>query len=259
MSKVNMAQILKGTKMFVSKHTPEILTGIGTAGLITTTVLAVGATPKALKLIEEAKKESRKDELTPIETVKATWKCYIPAATICVTSVACIVGGTRVGMRRNAALATAYKLSETALTEYKQKVVETIGEKKEEAVREAIDKEHIEKNPVSKNEVIITGKGKTLCYDHLSGRYFESDIDRIKRAENALNKEMLQDISGYVSLNDFYDAINLDRVDMGDYLGWNTTKGLLDIHFGSQLTDDDRPCVVIEHNNPPVHEYDKFY
>lgn len=259
MGKLNMAQILKGARMFMSKHSPEILTGIGTAGLITTTVLAVKATPKALKLIEEAKKESHKDELTPVETVKATWKCYIPAATIAVTSVACIVGGTRVGMRRNAALATAYKLSETALTEYKQKVVETIGEKKEEAVREAIDKDHIEKNPVSKNDVIITGKGKTLCYDHHSGRYFEGDIDRIKRAEITLNREMFQDISGYVSLNDFYDEIGIDRVPLGDELGWNTVKGVIKLHLGSQLTDDDRPCVVIDHDNPPVYGYDKFY
>lgn len=259
MGKINMTQIIKSVKLFTSKHSPEILTGIGTAGLITTTVLAVKATPKALKLIEEAKQENRKDKLTPVETVKATWKCYIPAATTCVASVACIVGGTRVGLRRNAALATAYKLSETALTEYKQKVVETIGEKKEEAVREALDKEHIEKNPVSKNEVIVTGKGNTLCYDHHSGRYFESDIDRIKRAENSLNKEMLHDIGGYISLNDFYDEIGLERVPVGDDLGWNTTKGLIDIHFGSQIADDGRPCIVIEHNTPPTYGYDKFY
>lgn len=37
----------------VKKHSPEILTGIGIAGMITTTVMAVRATPKALILIEE--------------------------------------------------------------------------------------------------------------------------------------------------------------------------------------------------------------
>ena len=259
MAKLNMQQVINGARMFVSKHSPEILTGIGTAGLITTTFLAVKATPKALKLIEEAKKENKKDELTPAETVKATWKCYIPAATTCIASVACIAGGTSVSMRRNAALATAYKLSETAFAEYKEKVVETIGEKKEEAVREAVDKERIEKNPVSKNEVFITGKGTTLCYDHHSGRYFESDIDRIKRAENNLNKEMLQSMAGYISLNEFYDEIGLERVPVGDDLGWNTMKGLIDIHFGSQIADNGTPCIVIDHNNPPAYGYDKFY
>jgi hypothetical protein len=243
----------------VSKHSPEILTGIGTAGLITTTVLAVKATPKALKLIEEAKEEQNIDKLTAVDTVKTTWKCYIPAAATCIASVACIIGASSVSVRRNATLAAAYKLSESAFTEYREKVRETIGEKKEETVREALDKDRIEKNPVSKNEVIITGKGTTLCYDHHSGRYFESDIDRIKRAENSLNKEMIHDISGYVSLNDLYDEIGLERTPLGESMGWNTEKGLIDIHFGSQLTEDGRPCIVLDHINPPVYGYDKFY
>lgn len=55
--------------------------------------------------------------------------------------------------KRTAALATAYKLSETALTEYKEKVVETIGEKKEQLVRDKIDKDHIDKDPVSKKRL----------------------------------------------------------------------------------------------------------
>ena len=41
----------------LKKHSPEILTGIGIAGMITTTFLAVRATPKALELIEEKKDE----------------------------------------------------------------------------------------------------------------------------------------------------------------------------------------------------------
>ena len=40
-------------KTSIKKHSPEILTGIGIAGMITTTVMAVRATPKALILIEE--------------------------------------------------------------------------------------------------------------------------------------------------------------------------------------------------------------
>jgi len=80
MTKADVSKFLTNVKSSLSKHSPEILVGIGITGMVTTTVLAVKATPKALKLIEETKKEERKDKLTPIETVKATWKCYIPAA-----------------------------------------------------------------------------------------------------------------------------------------------------------------------------------
>lgn len=257
MSKFNMANFINSTRTMVSKHSPEILTGIGIAGMITTTVLAVKATPKALKLIEDKKKEEKVDELPPLETVKTTWKCYIPATVTGVASIACLIGASSVNARRNAALATAYKLSETALTEYKEKVVETIGEKKEQAVREAIDKDRVEANPVSKNEVIITEKGNTLCLDPLSKRYFKSDIERIKKAENILNKRMLHDMFGYVSVNELYDELGLDHTDIGDDLGWNVNE-LIDIDFSSQIADDGTPCIVLNYSVAPRYNYSKL-
>ena len=56
MNKPNVMKYFKMVKTFTKKHSPEILTGIGIAGMVTTTVLAVKATPKALRLIEEEKK-----------------------------------------------------------------------------------------------------------------------------------------------------------------------------------------------------------
>ena len=178
MSKTNATKFFKRIGMSVSKRSPEILTGIGIAGMATTVVLAVRVTPKALKLIEDRKKElyplddNGEVVMPKTEVIKAAWKSYIPAAVTGVMSITCLIGASSVNARRNAALYSAYKLSETALTEYKDKVVETIGEKKEKAVRDAVAKDKIEKNPVTKKEVIITEKGNTLCYDTISGRYF---------------------------------------------------------------------------------------
>ena len=121
------SKFINKTKSWTGRHSPEILIGLGITGMVSTTVLAVKATPKALDLIEEAKEKENKDELTAMETVKATWKCYIPAATTCVFSAACLIGANSVNSKRNAALATAYKLTENAFTEYKEKVVETIA------------------------------------------------------------------------------------------------------------------------------------
>lgn len=249
--------ILTDVKRFVSARSPEILTGIGIAGMVTTTVLAVKATPKAMSLIEDKKNEEWVDELSPLDVVKIAWKPYIPAIITCVVSTTCIIGASSVNAKRNAALATAYKLSETALSEYREKVIETIGEKKEQIVRDKVAEERIKKNPVSKNEVIVTGNGKTLCFDPVSGRYFMSSIDVIKRAENELNKQMLHDISGYVSLNDFYDELGLDHTSVGDDLGWNTDQ-LIDICFSSQLNDNGEPSVVLDFLVAPKYGYDKF-
>lgn len=254
---MNKPKIFKNIKGFVSKHSPEILVGIGITGMITTTVLAVKATPKALKIIEQKKEELEKEKLTPVETIKATWKCYIPATVTGVTSVACLIGANSAHTRRNAALATAYKLSESAFSEYREKVVETIGEKKEDLIKDKIDKAHIEKNSVEDREVILTERGNTLCLDSSSGRYFISDIDLIKKAENKLNKDIITDIFGYASLNDFYDEIGLDRTDVGDIVGWNVNN-LIDVRIGSQVAKDGRPCIVISHNNPPMYDYERM-
>lgn len=256
MGKPNVSGFFKNAQMAISKHSPEILTGIGIAGMITTTVLAVKATPKALKLIEAKKEEEHKDKLTAMDTIKVTWKCYIPAAITGITSVACVIGASSVHMKRNAALATAYKLSETALTEYREKVVETLGEKKEKIIREKIDKDHLDQKPVSKSQVIITNKGNTLCFDYHSGRYFHSDIDLIKKAVNELNRQMVVDM--YVSLNDFYDELELEHTSLGDELGWNFDDGFVEIDFSSHLADDGTPCVVMNYRVAPHRGYYKL-
>ena len=265
MSQSKLSQTLKSVQIALKKHSPEIMTGIGIAGMITSTVLAVRATPKALTLIEKAGYEKDSDEnptmdmeftpLTPRETIKVAWKCYIPSAVVGAMSVCCLIGASSVNMRRNAALATAYTLSESALKEYQEKVIETIGEKKEQTIKDSIAKDKIEKNPVTTREIIVTGRGETLCFDALSGQYFWSDIDKLKKVVNELNRQMRYDC--YVSLNEFYSAIGLRETRLGDDLGWNIDKGYIDLKFSSQLTDDDTPCLVIDYNIVPEYEYNR--
>lgn len=257
MSKIKFKPLIKTIRSGLAKHSPAILTALGITGMIGTTVLAVKATPKALDLIENKKEELNKDDLTVVETVKATWKCYVPAAITCATSVACLIGASSVHTKRNAALATAYKLSESALIEYRDKVVETIGEKKEQSVRDAIAKDHVEKNPVTNNEVIITDRGYTLCYDELSGRYFYSDIEKIKKAANELNRRMLNDM--YVSLNELYYELGLEGTKLGEQMGWNIDRGLIDLKFSATVSADDRPCIVLDYRVPPMYDYQNMH
>ena len=256
MKATNVSNFVNSIKTTLIKRSPEILTGIGIAGMITTTVLAVTATPKALKQIEEKQKEEQVDHLTPVETVKTAWKPYIPAAVTGTVSVACLIGASSVSARRNAVLATAYSLSETALKEYREKVIETVGEKKEEVIRDKVAKERIEKNPVKNQEVIVTEKGNTLCYDVISGRYFKSDIEKIRKVENYLNKKMIDE--RYVSLNDFYYELGLKCTSLGNDLGWNINDGLINLNFSSQLTEDEEPCLVIDYNIAPRYDYSKL-
>lgn len=253
--KINFAKMSKDIQRTLVKHSPEILTGLGITGMITTTVMAVKATPKALDIINDMEYE-KGDILTPVEKVKATWKCYIPSAITGTLSITCLIGASSVSSKRNAVLATAYKLSESALKEYQEKVVETIGEKKEERIRDAIAKDTIDRNPVTNNEVIITDHGETLCYEAISGRYFKASVDKINKIVNELNRNMISDM--YTSLNEFYYELGLKGNDIGEKLGWNVNRGFIDLRFSTQLSDDNTPCLVIDYKVPPRYGYQEL-
>ena len=104
-----IGQITKNLGGVISKNSPHILTGIGCAGVVSTAVLAVKATPKATIILEkeeEYRERKRLQSLTKMEKVKLTWKCYIPAVVMGATTIGCIIGANTVNMRRNAALAS---------------------------------------------------------------------------------------------------------------------------------------------------------
>ena len=243
-----LSRAVERTVRTFAKHSPAILTGIGIAGMVAAAVSAVRETPKALKKIDEREWQEGRP-LTKKEVVQTTWKCYIPAVVTGTLSAACLIGANSVNAKRNAALATAYTLSEAALKDYKDKTVEIVGEKKEQEIREAVAEEQLKRAKVEDREPIITGHGTTRCYDPLTDRYFESDIEFIRKAENNINRQMRDDIR--VSLNEFYDEIGLDDCDLGDRMGWDIDKGYIDLYFTARLDKKGRPCLVVGHNNPP--------
>ena len=256
MGRSNMKTFFRNVQTSASKHSPEILIGFGVAGFITTTVLAVRATPKAMKLLDQAKEEKQVDKLSPIDTVKIAWKPYIPAAITGIASIVCIIGANSVNSRRNAALVTAYQLSTAALNEYKDKVVETIGEKKEQTIREKISKDRVESNPVNNKAVYVTGSGESLFLEPISKRYFKSDIERVRSVVNTLNEIMYSDPFGQIALSDFYDEIGLERTDISNDIGWNIENGSIKVEFHPVMSDDGKPCLALYYVTAPKWGYD---
>lgn len=258
MSKINLSTLAKNIRTETIKHQPEILTTIGITGMFMTTIMAVSATPKALDIIAEIKEDHENDtdkKAYAKDVILKVVPVYIPAAIIGILSASCLIGANSVNIKRNAALATAYTLSESAFNDYRGKVIETLGEKKDRDVKDAIAKDKIEQNPVVDKEVIITNNGETLCYDVLSGRYFKSDIEKLRRATNELNRKMLSD--NYISLNEFYDEIGLSYTKVGENIGWNISRGYIELDFSSQLTAKGEPCLVIDYRVEPRYGYDR--
>lgn len=261
MSKINLSKILHSTKESVSKHSPEILTAFGIGGMLTAVIFAVKATPKATGIIRRAeldtvdynKPVNKQRKFTAKEIVKMVWKCYIPTAVTFTVSAGCLICANSVNSKRKAALATAYTLSETAFNTYREKVLEAIGETGEQAIRESVAKEKVDKNPPNNKEVVFVNSSDTLCYDSISGRYFSSSIDKLNKAANELSRRLMDEM--YVSLNDFYYEIGLRNTKLGDELGWHVENGLIDLNFSTQMAPEGKPCIVVDYVIKPRYDY----
>lgn len=253
----NFRPILQGIQTTFIRKKPEILIGIGLVGFGSGMLQMVKAVTNANSalLFEERlrQKEEIYTEITTLEKIKLVGKFYIPPVATAIISTACIIGGNAEHGRRNIALSAAYSLTETAFSEYRDKVRAIVGPRKEDAIRDEIAKDTIAKHPLNNGTVIIAGSGETLCLDSISGRYFKSDMETIKKAINILNRNIIREM--YVSVNDFYSEIGLAATASGNDLGWNLDDGEIMPSFSSQISDDGRPCLVLEYYVHPRSDF----
>lgn len=241
----------------IQKNAPAILTATGIASMVSGIIFAVKATPKAL----EAKKSSEKSKgskLTKIETVKACGKYYIPTIAFAVLSAGCSIGAHQIHTRRNTALVTAYKLSESMFKEYREHVINEIGESKEKKIITSINEDRLKEKPVS--SVIETDNGESLCFEPVSGNYFYSDIESVRKGINDVNAKILTE--GWASANDYLEALGLplmngkDGRHAGDDIGWGVfSTGIIDPRYDAIWTADGNPCFTIFHQNLPSTKY----
>lgn len=272
MSKLNLSNFAKNISAKLGANAPGITIGLGTGAILVAGVMVGVATPKAMKLIEDAQvvktkrfKQMREkapddavmdetDELTWVEIIKAGWKPYAPAIMTAVVGVACIVGGTRANARRNAALSAAYTVVEQTLNDYTAKTKEIVGEKKEKEIRDAIAEDELKKHPLSGCNVVRMPKcGKTLCYDVRSREYFMSDYNTIKKVENDLNRRLRSEM--FISLNEVYDEFGIVHDDeLGDDIGWNVDNEL-EFTISSKIAENNEPCLVVNYVIAPRYDF----
>ena len=120
-----MNKLVNKSKRFINRNASTILTCLGSIGVIATSVIAVKATPKALKLLETAKEE-KGEELTSFEVIRTAGTIYIPAIITGGSTIACIFGANVLNKRSQAALMSAYALLDNSYKDYKKKVVDKV-------------------------------------------------------------------------------------------------------------------------------------
>lgn len=276
---LGLAQKAQQAKFLLNENSPTILSSIAVVGTVATAALTGRATFRAADMIaeEERKMAAKKAEevakqwatsdeklteddvkapfdekLTRTRKAKLVWKAYIPPATTCAVTITCIVMAHRITSSKIAALTVASAISERSLQEYKRKVFDRIGEREEQKVRDDIAQERVTKHPPNNREVIIAGAGEVLCLDLHSGRYFQSTVEEIKRAENKVNHELLNFM--HVSLSEFYDELGLPPTSYSDHVGWNANDRV-EVKISATMTPDQRPCMAVDFAHHPYSNY----
>ena len=251
-----MNSLVNKSQLFLKRNSSTILTCVGAAGVIVTTVTAVKATPKALQLLEKAKAEKGED-LTKLETVKIAGPAYIPTAIIGVSTLACIFGANALNKRSQASIMSAYALADSAYKDYRKKVDELYGEEAGAQVRAGIAKDKYEERPVMPSE------DKMLYYDFYSGQYFESTPAEVKNAEYQFNRKLMMDDCVYLS--EWYYLLGIEAPKHGLDFGWSTPANSdmywqiwVDFHHEKAVMEDGLECIIISFAQDPYPEFEDY-
>lgn len=246
-------EMIKKLPKHLKASSPMIMSCIGIVGVVATAATAVQATPKALRLIEDATEE-KGESLTKLETIRVAGPCYIPSILIGFGTIASIAGANILNSRKQAALTSSYIFLDRSFKEYRKKVDELFGENADKLVESAIVHDRYKESD-------ITPKGETLIfYEEHYGKFFERTMLEVQDAEYLLNRKLAMD--GEASLNDLFDFLGLPEMEIGDSLGWSqqlicdfTRPSWIDFEHELTTMDDGMECYIIHISIPPTSDY----
>ena len=259
-------KILKMTALKAQKYAPEILVGLGITGMIGGAILACKKTPKAQEIIAEHKEEREvinETELTEEEERKKVGKLYVEtglklaknyasSATLMLTSAACILTGFGILKGRNASLLAAYNAATQAMTAYRERVKDAVGEEKEGMIFSDAKDEKVDHVTLDENGEPKTEKQKTRIFQSDDpnkysrwARFFDEVNNDIEWHRYGGNSQLMKEYlisrnqtwdrilhaEGVVFINDIYKDFGWPLVQDGWKYGW-VDDGKTHVNFG---------------------------
>ena len=249
-----IGSLLQKSKFYLKRSSPTILTCVGAIGVVATSVLAVKATPKAVDIIQAREGIDHEGNYygpTKLEVIQLTWKCYIPAALVGLSTIACIFGANVLNKRNQASLASAYALLRESYQQYRKAANTVYGEDADSKIKVQIAKDaYVSADGYSVYSSDLDSESeKILCYDLFSQRYFTSTMAAVLNAQYHINRNF--QLKGSVSINEFYEFLGIDKIENGDDIGWSINElmedGIIWLDFDNRHTvlDDGLECCVI--------------
>lgn len=238
--------------LVLRKYAPEILTGLGIAGFIGSTIMACKATSEVGEVLENHKDEMAKikkaeeeydytkNEIVKMKTdklIKTSFelvRLYAPTAGLAVFGTTCVLGSLGVMRKRNAAIGAAYALVSGKFNEYRDRVRKEFGEDKDKELYHGVKKEVVTveeedengKKKKVKKEIAVVDPASGISpyakvFDDASRKWVDNaelNLVFLRNAQSWFNDRLRE--KGNVFLNEVYDYLGLPRTKEGAVVGW---------------------------------------
>lgn len=271
-----MGENVKSLRSVLERHSPQISAGLAIFFFGYSVFKAVKVTPKANEEVALKKKELNTEKLPIKETAKIYGKNYILPAASFAAGTALVCNSVAESEKRYIAMTTSYELLREAARDYRSQVIETIGEKKEQKIRDAINQKEIDANqPVPSVNIYAPkedGTHKALFYEPITNRYFWERREKVEIAiANAYKRQDLDDslsVYGWISLLSDDISRNLPDGVLSKYMeiGWprlTPSEGFhVEIVAGGTVHGgeyDGYPCLTFEYDELPTPDYKPWY
>lgn len=227
---------------FVERNSQVILAGMSMVSTVGAAVLAAEATPKAMQIITD-EEWTRHELLEPKEKIKLTWKCYIPAAGLTLLSCACTLGGTKIGLGKQAELMSMVVAGENLYERYRKKVQTVLGVEDENKIQAFMAQEQFEKGPVIKQEncgglimpaslgIYDTGDGDELILEAWTGKLIRSSESALKNHCAAFNQLCSTAPATFFPITDFYYEANMPVPQGAHIVGYSSDYRMNEVRF----------------------------
>lgn len=270
--------------LHLQKASPQVMFGVGVAGVVGATVLACRATMKLSETLEPLEKLRDRSELhheehrtllerdgieteyddtmyakdqmvLRVKTILAVTKLYAPAAGLMMLSVGLLTGSHITLNKRNASLTAAYATVDQAFEKYRSRVREQLGEDADRDFRHGV--QEITETVEGKD-----GKPKTVTHKRAEGpslysKFFDQlckdwqsnpEYNRVfLQAQQGYFNQLLQ-ARGHVFLNEVYASLGMEHTGAGAVVGW-VLGGPGDDHIDFGIFDDKNNERVIDFVN----------
>lgn len=236
------------------RSSPTILTVVASVGVIVTTITAVRATPKAIKLLKEAEAE-KGENLTKVEIIRVAGPSYIPSTLLGISTIVCIFGANALNQKKQTSLMSAYAMLNESYKQYRKSAKIVYGEDADGKIHAEIAKDAMvhtyDWGYQVYNMDMDSESERLLFYDLSSKKYFRTTMAAVLNAQYHVNRNLA--IRGDCSLNEYLSFLGVEGIDGGDDIGWDITYMVeemdcywLDFDNYKSTLEDGLECIIID-------------